>query len=69
MADRLNIRKAIRKPGAFTAQARRHGMGVQAFARFVRAHPEKFDTRTKRRAALAITLARLARRRRRRSRG
>jgi hypothetical protein len=32
MSDKLNIKKAIKRPGALTAKANRAGMGTQAFA-------------------------------------
>jgi hypothetical protein len=32
MADKLNIKKAIKRPGALTAKAKAAGMGVQEFA-------------------------------------
>jgi len=43
----------VKRPGAFTAKAKRAGRGVQEHARYVLAHPDSFDTRTKRQAALA----------------
>ena len=49
--------------GAFTRKAKARGMGVKEFARYVKAHPEKFDTKTKRQANLAQTFAKLARKR------
>jgi hypothetical protein len=55
------ISGAIKHPGAFGAQAKKAGMGTQAFARKVLKKGSKASTTTKRRAALAKTLAHLAR--------
>ena len=51
------IQKAVKRPGAFTAKANKHDMGVQQFAKYVDDNPKKFDTRTKRQANLAQTFA------------
>ena len=51
------IQKAGKRPGAFTAKANKHDMGVQQFAKYVDDNPKKFDTRTKRQANLAQTFA------------
>ena len=51
------IQKAVKRPGAFTAKATKHDMGVQQFASYVDKNPKKFDTRTKRQANLAQTFA------------
>lgn len=59
------IQQAIKRPGALTEKARRRGMTPLQFARYVKANPEKFDTRTKRQANLALTLAKLSKRRKR----
>lgn len=59
------IQKAIKRPGEFTEKAEKHGLTAQQFAREVRAHPDDYDTRTKRQANLALTLGKMARRRRR----
>lgn len=48
------IQKMHMKKGAFTAQAERHDMGVQEFAKHVKANPDDFDTTTLRRANLAL---------------
>jgi len=53
---RLNIKKAIKRPGALTRKAKAAGMSVQAFAAKVRGNPESFSTRTRRQAAFAKTL-------------
>lgn len=59
------IQKAIKRPGEFTEKALEQGMSAQQFARKVKAHPDDYDTRTKRQANLALTLGKMARRRRR----
>jgi len=41
------------KEGAFTAQAKRAGMSVQAFATEVLRHPDKYTERTRKRAQFA----------------
>lgn len=56
------IQKAIKKPGSFTAQAKKAGMGVQAYAAKVTAPGSEASTKTKRRGILARTLAMLAKR-------
>lgn len=48
------------KRGAFTEQAKRHGMSVAAFARHVLAHPDQFSDTTVRRARLAKTFRKWA---------
>jgi hypothetical protein len=65
-SDRKWIQKAIKRPGAFTEKARRRGMTVAQFAQEVIRNPEKYDTRTVRQAHLAITLRKLAQRRKKR---
>jgi len=65
MAVRKWIKRAIRRPGAFTRKARAAGVSVAAFARRVRANPRRYSTRTHRQANLAVTLRRIGRRRRR----
>jgi hypothetical protein len=57
------IQKAIKHPGAFRAKAKRAGMSTMEYARKVLANPERYDTRTVRQARLALTLRKLARRR------
>lgn len=47
------IQKAIKRPGAFTAKAKRAGKGVQEYARHVLANKGKFSTRTVQQANLA----------------
>ena len=57
------IQKAIKKPGAFTAQAKGAGMSVAEYANKVLKKGSKASTTTKRRAVLAKTLRKLAKRR------
>jgi len=53
------IQKAIKRPGAFRAKAKKAGMSTQAFANKVLANKDKYDTRTVRQAALAKTLSKM----------
>ena len=53
------IQSAIKKPGSFTAQAKKAGEGVQEFAGKVVGNPDKYSAKTRRRAALARTLAKM----------
>ena len=63
------ISGAIKRPGAFTAKARRAGRSVQAHAaHIIRTNGRRHGLRTYRQAVLARTLGRLGRRRRRRRR-
>jgi hypothetical protein len=59
------IQKAIRKPGAFRKQAQRAGKSTLGFAREVLRNPSRYSRTTVRRARLAITLAKLQKRRKR----
>ena len=56
------IQKAIKRPGAFTAKARRAGKSVGAYASKVLRRGSKAGARTKKQAVLAQTLRKLARR-------
>jgi hypothetical protein len=62
MADKNWIAGAIKRPGAFSAKAKRAGMSTQAYARKVANDPNA-STRTKRQAGLAKTLGRMNKRR------
>ena len=53
------IKKAISKPGSFTAQAKRAGMSTTSFREKVLANKEKFSGTTVRRANLAKTLSKM----------
>lgn len=59
------IQKAIKRPGAFRAKARRAGMSTRSYAQAVVRAPRRYDTRTVRQARLAITLMGMRRSRRR----
>jgi len=61
------IQKAIKRPGAFTAKAERAGMTVAAYARKVLAKGSRASKETKKQAVLALTLRRIAKRRKRAS--
>jgi len=53
--------------GAFTAEAKKAGMGVQEYADYVLKNKEKFDTKTIRQANLAKVFARLARKKKKKN--
>ncbi|MCX7854322.1 MAG: hypothetical protein N2383_16265 [Caldilineales bacterium] len=57
------IQKAIRRPGAFTAKAKRAGLSVAAYASKVLKKGSRADATTKRQAVLYRTLRRFRRRR------
>jgi hypothetical protein len=64
MVDRkktLNISKAIKKPGSFSAQAKRANMTVPQYIKFVLdpKNAKKTTETTKRRARFAKTLAKV----------
>jgi len=59
------IGSAIKRPGAFSAKAKRANMSTNAYARKVLKKGSKASTRTKRQAALALTLSRMRKKRRR----
>lgn len=53
------IQKAIKKPGSFTAQAKREGMSVSGFKNKVLANKENYSPTTVKRANLANTLSKM----------
>ena len=53
------IAKAIKKPGAFVAQAKRAGMSTFAFASKVTTNPGRYSDTTVKRARLARTLSKM----------
>jgi hypothetical protein len=53
------IKDAIKKPGSFTAQAKRAGMSTAAFRNKVLANKENFSSTTVKRAQLAKTLSKM----------
>lgn len=62
------IKGAIKRPGAFSAKAKRAHMSTSAYAHKVLRKGSRASTRTKRQARLALTLGRMRRRKRRRRR-
>lgn len=50
------IQKAIKRPGAFTAKARRRGVTPAKLQQRVLANPERYDATTVRQARLRKTL-------------
>ena len=58
------IQGAIKRPGAFTRKAKAAGMSVSSYATKVLKKGSKASTRTKKQAALAKTLKKMSRRRR-----
>ena len=62
MAKKKWIKSAIKRPGAFTAKAKRAGMSTSAYARHVLRKGSRATTRTKRQASLAITLGKMSKR-------
>jgi len=51
------IKGAIKKPGAFSAQAEKAGMSTSEFAETVTKNPDDYSDKTVKRAQLAKTLA------------
>lgn len=54
------IQGAVKRPGAFTAKAKKAGMSVQAYAAKVSANPKAYDARTVKQANLAKTFKKMA---------
>jgi hypothetical protein len=61
--DKKWIQKAIKRPGAFTAKAKKAKMSVPAFAAAVKKNPSKYSTTTVRQANLATTLRKISKKR------
>lgn len=57
--DKKWIQKAIKKPGAFSAQAKKEKMSVSKFADKVLKKGSKYSETTKKRARLAKTLKKI----------
>jgi hypothetical protein len=57
------IQKAVKRPGAFTAKAKKRKMSTAQFAARVSANPEKYDKTTVRQANLAKTLRKINKKR------
>lgn len=62
MTDKF-IQKMDLKKGAFTKQAKQHGMTAQEFASHVLSNKSKFSSTTVRRAVLARTFKKMSKRR------
>lgn len=62
MAKDKWIQDAIKRPGAFTAKAKKAGKTVPQYAKQVLKAGSGADTRTKRQAALARTLSKMSKR-------
>ena len=54
------IKGAVKRPGAFTAKAKKNGMSVQAYARKVLKKGSKASKLTKQQARLAQTFKKMA---------
>lgn len=54
------IKGAVKRPGAFTAKAKRNGMSVQAYARKVLRKGSRASKLTKQQARLAQTFKKMA---------
>ena len=61
--DKKWIQKAIKRPGAFTAKAKKAKMSVPAYAAAVKKNPSKYSTTTVRQANLATTLRKISKKR------
>lgn len=59
------IKGAIKRPGAFSAKAKKAGMSTSQYARKVLSKGSRASTRTKRQANLALTLGKLRKKKRR----
>ena len=60
-ADKKWIKKAIKKPGAFKAKAKKAGMSTKEYAANVLEEGSKASPKTKRQANLARTLSKMRR--------
>ena len=58
--DNKWIQGAIKRPGAFTAKAKKAGKSVAGMAAAVTKNPSKYSTRTVRQANLAKTLRKIS---------
>jgi hypothetical protein len=63
------IQGAVKKPGVFTAKARRAGMTVQAYANKVLKKGSKASAQTKRQARLAKTFKKMGKKRKKKTTG
>ena len=62
--DKKWIQKAIEKPGAFTAKAKRRGITSAQLQANVQKNPDKYDEKTRKQAQLRETLVKLNKRKR-----
>tara|TARA_R110000824_G_scaffold241002_1_gene429670 strand:+ start:487 stop:687 length:201 start_codon:yes stop_codon:yes gene_type:complete len=60
-SDKKWIKKAIKKPGAFKAKAKKAGMSTKEYAARVLKKGSKASPKTKRQASLAKTLSKMRR--------
>jgi hypothetical protein len=58
--DKKWIQKAIKRPGAFTAKAKKAKKSVAGFAAAVKKNPSKYSATTVRQANLATTLRKIS---------
>lgn len=63
--DKKWIQKAIKRPGAFTAKAKKANKSVAAMAAAVTKNPDKYSSTTVRQANLAKTLRKISKKRKR----
>jgi hypothetical protein len=61
--DKKWIQKAIKRPGAFTAKAKKANKSVAAMAAAVTKNPSKYSATTVRQANLAKTLRKISKKR------
>ena len=62
--DKKWIQKAVEKPGAFTAKAKRRGITSAQLQANVQKNPDKYDEKTRKQAQLRETLVKLNKRKR-----
>jgi hypothetical protein len=58
-SDKNWIAGAIKRPGAFTAKAKKAGKSVAGMAAAVSKNPDKYSTLTRKQASLAKTLRKI----------
>jgi hypothetical protein len=61
--DKKWIQKAIKRPGAFTAKAKKAKKSVSGMAAAVRKNPERYSPTTVKQANLAVTLKKISKKR------
>ena len=62
--DKKWIQKAVKRPGSFTAKAKKKGITSAQLQANVEKDPDKFDEKTQKQAQLRETLVRLNKRKR-----